>query len=277
MHQDDLGAVGREASFSTTNCGGPAPPVLAKTGTDSDADGGGEESQPVMDGYGCRTPEKHGGGTTVGTGGRGGRRRLVAGVAAGVLVLGAMALTGCAPSGQGGSGGGRVAEGTSDARWAEGITPRWMSERMGVEVPPTAQAAQAAYRVTSRFDTGLLTFTLTRAEGEDYLGKHPPEGRWLEPTAAQTGVPSHDFAHFGVPEPETLKDGVRYGYVCPGRAGAPGTAGASATEDDPYDTSDEKCVRLYAHEYAPERTRIYLRAHFEPGISPLPVPPSSTG
>jgi hypothetical protein len=224
-----------------------------------------------MDGYGRRTPEEHGGGVTAGIGGR---RRLVAGVTAGVLVLGAMTLTGCAPSGRGGSGGGHVAEGTSDARWAEGITPQWMSERMGVEVPPTAQAARAAYQVTSRFDTGLLTFTLTRAEGEGYLRKHPPEGRWLEPTAAQTDVPSHDFAHLGVPEPETFKDGVRYGYVCPSQAGA---AGAAATEDDPYDTSDEKCVRLYAHEYAPERTRIYLRAHFEPGISPLPATPSSTG
>jgi hypothetical protein len=228
-----------------------------------------------MGGYACRTPEEGGGGAKVGTGDRGSRRRLVVGVTAGVLVLGAMALAGCAPSGRD-SGGGRVAEDTSDARWAEGITPQWMSERMGVDIPPTAQAAQAAYQVTSRFDTGLLTFTLTRAEGEEYLRKHPPEGRWLEPTAAQTDIPSHNFARFGVPEPETLKDGTRYGYVCPDQAGATDTASASGAADDLYDTSDEKCVRLYAHAYTPTRTRIYLRAHFEPGISPLSATPSST-
>ncbi|MER6995212.1 hypothetical protein [Streptomyces sp. NPDC000410] len=58
---------------------------------------------------------------------------------------------------------------------------------------------------------------------------------------------------------------MRYGYVCPAKA-----PGAS----DAYDTSDERCVRLYAHAYSPQRTRIYLRAHFEPGISPLPTTPS---
>ncbi|MFV0134991.1 hypothetical protein ACLGIH_17460 [Streptomyces sp. HMX87] len=211
-----------------------------------------------------------------GAGGRGGRRRgLLAGLAVGgpALVL-AVAAAGRLLVGQDGAGG-RVTEDAADARWADGITPQWMSEVMGVGVPATARSPQAAYEVTSRFDTGLLTFTLTRSEAEAYLKRHPPSGAWLEPTSAPADATPHDFAHLGLREPEEFGAGVRYGYVCPG------TGGASAAPGDPYgapgahDTSDGRCVRLYAHEYSPQRTRIYLRAHFEPGISPLPATPAS--
>ncbi|MDX2827243.1 hypothetical protein PV416_40865 [Streptomyces ipomoeae] len=236
----------------------------------------------MNDVYAYRAPEEDGGG---GDGGRGGRRWwLVTGVAVGVLALsGVVTAAGWLLVGQGGdSAGGRAAEQAADARWAEGVTPEWMSEQMGLDVPVTARSPQAAYEVTSRFDTGLLTFTLTRSEAEAYLKEHPPEGKWLEPTSAQADVAPHDFAHLGLPEPETFKDGMRYGYVCPGAAETTEAPGASGTPDDPfgmsdaYDTSDESCVRLYAHEYSPNRTRIYLRAHFEPGISPLPATPSSS-
>ncbi|MET8766828.1 hypothetical protein [Streptomyces sp. NPDC004658] len=173
-----------------------------------------------------------------------------------------------------GGGADRAADRGADTRWAEGITPEWMSEHMGLDVPATARSAQAAYKVTSRFDTGLLTFTLTRSEAEAYLAKHHPSGTWLTPTAAQPDTPPSDFTHFGLPEPETFKDGTRYGDVCPGTDDEPaGTPGALTT--DPYDTPDADCTSLYAHEYAPNRTRIYLRTHFEPGISPLPTPSSA--
>ncbi|MFE5297304.1 hypothetical protein [Streptomyces sp. NPDC056632] len=226
------------------------------------------------------------------TGAGAGRGRLVAWAAAGAVLV-ALGAAGCGDQGNSGAGGGRTTTGgthapdrTTDSTWAEGITPAWMSKQMGLTVPATAQAPKAAYEITSRFDTGLLTFTLTRSEAEAYLKANPPKGKWLEPTAPATDVKPHDFAHFGLPEPETLKDGVRYGYVCPSPAtgdGGPGkpTGSPSPTSEDPfgspdaYDTSDGRCVSLYAHEYAPDRTRVYLRAHYEPGISPLPVPPSS--
>ncbi|MFJ4773351.1 hypothetical protein ACIP88_30315 [Streptomyces uncialis] len=38
---------------------------------------------------------------------------------------------------------------------------------------------------------------------------------------------------------------------------------------DAYDMSDERCVRLYAHEYSPDRIRVHLRAHHEPGLGDL--------
>jgi len=221
-----------------------------------------------MDPY--RAPEQ--GASGAGGGGGGRRRWLVAGVTAGVLALpGAVAATGWLLDGLGDAGD-RVTEQAAGARWAEGITPEWMSERMGLGIPATARSPQAAYEVTSRFDTGLLTFTLTRSEAEAYLEEYPPEGKWLEPTSAQADATSHDFAHFGLPEPETFEDGMRYGDVCPGSAETTGEPDIS----DAYGLSDKRCVSLYAHEYTPKRTRIYLRAHFEPGISPLPTPPPSS-
>ncbi|MEZ3181600.1 hypothetical protein KYY02_23790 [Streptomyces pimonensis] len=222
----------------------------------------------------CRVPEE----VASGTEGGGGRRPwLVAGVAAGVLVLsGAVAASGWLLGGPDDAGSGdRLEKAAADARWAEGITPEWMSERMGLGIPATARSPQAAYEVTSRFDTGLLTFTLTRSEAEAYLEEHPPEGMWLEPTSAQAGVAPHHFAHFGLPEPETFEDGMRYGHVCPGSAEATKAPDVSGV----YNSSSELCVSLYAHEYTPKRTRIYLRDHFDPGIGPLPTPPppASTG
>ncbi len=219
-----------------------------------------------------RAPEEATSGMEGGGGGH--RPWLVAGVAAGVLVLsGVLVAAGWLLGGPDDTGSGdRLEKEAADARWAEGITPEWMSERMGLDIPATARSPQAAYEVTSRFDTGLLTFTLTRSEAERYLEEHPPEGMWLEPISAQADVTSHDFAHLGLPEPETFKDGMRYGYVCPASTEATGEPDVSGV----YSSSDERCVSLYAHEYTPKRTRIYLRDHFEPGISPLPTPPSST-
>ncbi|MFD8676340.1 hypothetical protein ACFV1A_25070 [Streptomyces seoulensis] len=140
----------------------------------------------------------------------------------------------------------------ADAHWAEGITPQWMSTHMGLELPKTAGSPQAAYETTSRFDTGLLTFTLTRAQAEKFLAKYPPDGKWLTPSPSQPSKLPHDFAHLGLPESETLTTGMRYGDVCPGAS------------------SDPQCVNLYVHAYTPTHTRIYIRAHYEPGISPLP-------
>ncbi|WP_229896008.1 hypothetical protein [Streptomyces cinerochromogenes] len=151
-----------------------------------------------------------------------------------------------------------------------------MSGHMGVDIPAGARDARAGYQVTSRFDTGVLTFTLTRSQTRTFLAAYPPRGELLEPTAAATDVRTHDFRHLGVPEPESFKKGMRYGSVCPGTDPEP-TAGPDPLTD-PYGTSDAGCVSLYAHDYAPDRTRIYLRDHYEPGISPLPTaPPTSSG
>ncbi|WP_445394930.1 hypothetical protein ACSMX9_16865 [Streptomyces sp. LE64] len=156
-----------------------------------------------------------------------------------------------------------------------------MSKQLGLAVPPMAKSLKAAYKITIQFDTGLLTFTLTRSEAETYLKENPPKGKWLD-SPEPIDVAPRDFAHFGLPEPETLKSGVREGYVCPSGDEPSSVEVSPSASEDPLDSSyvagtyDERCVKLYAHDYSPERTRIYLRNHYEPGISPLPVAPSST-
>ncbi|MFI5945006.1 hypothetical protein ACIBCB_32865 [Streptomyces uncialis] len=209
---------------------------------------------------------------------RTGRARLVAWTVA--VLAGSLAAAGCGDQDNGGRGtrgADREAEQPSGSTWAAGITPEWMSKQMGLTVPATAKSAEAAYEITSRFDTGLLTFTLTSSEAERYLKENPPKGKWLRPTAAATDAEPHDFAHFGLPEPETVKDGVRYGHICPGADAPQATGTPSGPSEDPfgssdaYDMPDERCVRLYAHEYSPDRTRVYLRAHYDPGLSDLPA------
>ncbi|MER6202269.1 hypothetical protein ABT234_33495 [Streptomyces sp. NPDC001586] len=188
-------------------------------------------------------------------------RLLAVRAAAGVIAI-LLGVAGC--TGPAGSGDGTGP--TSGSGWAAGITPEWMSRQMGLPVPSTAGSPEAAYESTSRYDTGLLTFTLTRAEADTYLKENPPTGKLLEPTAA-AAVPPHDFAHFGLPEPETFKDGLRYGDVCPGSNTGGPTALPSGVPEA-YDTSEKRCVLLYLHAYAPDRTRVYLRAHYGPGTAP---------
>lgn len=203
--------------------------------------------------------------------------------------VGVFALSGVAC----GSGSGTVAdrhggdrtveeEDTAGMEWAKGITPEWMSEEMGLGIPAAARSPQAAYRITPRYDTGLLTFTLTRSEAQRYLENHPPEGEWLRPTPGQAKATTGEehFAHLGLPEPENFEEGVRYGYVCPRADGAgdePDSSGAAedwpgtSGEYDIEDSSDERCVALHAHEYAPDRTRIYFQVTFPSGTGPLPT------
>jgi len=101
-----------------------------------------------------------------------------------LLAAAALPMAGCGSGGKADDADGtRGGDTTSqrpadDSTWAEGITPEWMSEQMGLDIPPTARSAEAAYEITSQFDTGLLTFTLTRSEAEKYLAENPPQGKW---------------------------------------------------------------------------------------------------
>lgn len=61
------------------------------------------------------------------------------------------------------------------------------------------------------------------------------------------GDPGH-----GTPPLSRFDNGMRYGDVCPDASSAP------------------QCVNLYAHANPPTHTRIFVRAHYEPGIGPLP-------
>ncbi len=193
-----------------------------------------------------------------GSGGPARRRWILASVAAGALALVGTVAALLLTDENDEYTYGRVKETGPGIGRAEGVTPAWMSGRMGLDIPATAESAQAAYEGTARFDTGLLTFTLTHAEAEAYLSEHPPQGKWLEPTEAWTGAPADDFTHLGLPEPETFRKDIRYGNVCPGTLRRPGR------------TVRLRHVRRPVR--APVRPRVHTATH-----SHLPQDPFRTG
>ena len=145
--------------------------------------------------------------------------------------------------------------------WEAGATPAWMSEQIGLRVPGNAADRRAGYKVGERYDTGLLSFTLPAIEATAYLAPLTPKGtrmiRNLEPEPANYR-PAAGFAHLGLPEPETLVNGLLKGGFCPDNVDSPDA------EHLAY------CVKVFSHEYTPGMTRIYLRSTIEPGLTPPP-------
>lgn len=146
--------------------------------------------------------------------------------------------------------------------WEDGATPAWMSDRMGVRIPATASDRRAGYKVGERYDTGLLSFVLPTDEAETYTGRliqdgtemiknFHPEEKDYRPAAA--------FGHLGLAEPETFVQGLRRISLCPDDL---------ATPEGKY---LQRCIDLFAHEFTPGTTRIYVRSTIEPSVTPPPA------
>ncbi|MEV6394385.1 hypothetical protein AB0M39_06300 [Streptomyces sp. NPDC051907] len=147
--------------------------------------------------------------------------------------------------------------------WKSGATPDWLSDEIGIRIPAKASDRRAGYKTGQRYDTGLLSFTLSSQEADVYTSRlirngtkmirnFHPEKKDYRPAAA--------FAHLGLTEPETLVEGLRKVSLCP---------------DDlktPEGRYLQRCVDLFAHEFKPGSTRIYVRSTIEPGVTP----PSAT-
>lgn len=149
--------------------------------------------------------------------------------------------------------------------WEDGATPAWMSGQMGIRIPGAASDRRAGYKAGQRHDTGLLSFVLPSQEAGAYtdrlvredtemLGNFHPEKQDYRPAAA--------FAHLGLAEPETFVQGLRTTSLCPDEL---------TTPEGKY---LQLCVDLFAHEFKPGTTRIYVRSTIEPSVTP---PPASTG
>ncbi|MET9654731.1 hypothetical protein ABZZ44_31275 [Streptomyces sp. NPDC006460] len=155
--------------------------------------------------------------------------------------------------------------------WAAGATPAWTSERLGLPIPAGAADRRAGYKSGERYDTGLLSFTLPTREATAYLAPLTPKGTRLirntEPRGADFSR-ADGFAHLGLPEPETLVEGLLHGDACPGAATVPDDA-------DPADIDPGRCAEVYAHEVTPGTTRLYLRSTFESGRTPPPAVPTT--
>ncbi|MFD9499315.1 hypothetical protein [Streptomyces sp. NPDC060035] len=146
--------------------------------------------------------------------------------------------------------------------WEDGATPVWMSGHMGIRIPEAASDRRAGYKVGQRYDTGLLSFVLPSREAETYTNRLVPDGTQLIPNSSPEKKdyrPAARFAHLGLVEPETLVQGLTRGGVCPDEL---------TTPEGKY---LQRCVDLFAHEFNPGTTRIYLRSIIEPSVTPPPT------
>ncbi|WP_405190096.1 hypothetical protein OG473_11875 [Streptomyces anulatus] len=143
--------------------------------------------------------------------------------------------------------------------WEDGATPAWMSDQLGIRIPEGASDRRSGYKTGQRYDTGLLSFVLPNEEAERYtgrlirngtemIGNSHPEEKGYRPAAA--------FGHLGLPEPETFVQGLRKSSLCPDGLASP---------EGKY---LQRCVDLFAHEFTPGTTRIYVRSTIEPSITP---------
>ncbi|MCX4393908.1 hypothetical protein [Streptomyces sp. NBC_01767] len=146
--------------------------------------------------------------------------------------------------------------------WEDGATPAWMSGQMGIRIPEAASDRRAGHKGGQRYDTGLLSFVLPADEAETYtgrlirngtkmIGNFHPEKKDYRPAAA--------FGHLGLPEPETLVEGLRKISLCPDEL---------TTPEGMY---LQRCVDLFTHEFEPGTTRIYVRSTIEPSVTPPPA------
>ncbi|MFJ8706933.1 hypothetical protein ACIREB_12020 [Streptomyces anulatus] len=143
--------------------------------------------------------------------------------------------------------------------WEGGVTPDWLSDQLGIRIPEGASDRRSGYKTGQRYDTGLLSFVLPSEEAERYtgrlirdgtemIGNSHPEEKGYRPAAA--------FGHLGLPEPETFVQGLRKSSLCPDDLASP---------EGKY---LQRCVDLFAHEFTPGTTRIYVRSTIEPSITP---------
>ncbi|MER7729587.1 hypothetical protein ABTX80_01760 [Streptomyces erythrochromogenes] len=185
-----------------------------------------------------------------GGGGRGRpwRRRLAVGawVFSGLCVLGVLGTVLMVVYGAGES-----AERGKACCWEEHATPEWTAKTMGFRVPETATDRRAGLHTNDQYDVALLAFTVTTAEADRFLEPLQPEGTQLVRNThpKEPGYTRSDgFSHLGLPEPETFVEGMRIGGLC---------RGDSKT---PEGQAVRFCTDIYAHEFEPGTTRIYLWA-----------------
>lgn len=147
----------------------------------------------------------------------------------------------------------------SECCWKSSATPDWVSKEIGVRIPAGATDRRAGYRIGERWDEAILTFSLSDSEARAYVARLMPEGRQMVPKLNPRKYDLPDsFERLGLTDPEAL-EGVLKSSFCP---------------DNGIDTVEGKrlrtCARFFTYAHAPDKTRIYVRAHFEPGISPPP-------
>ncbi|WP_331720568.1 hypothetical protein OG851_42245 (plasmid) [Streptomyces sp. NBC_00161] len=146
--------------------------------------------------------------------------------------------------------------------WEQNATPEWVAKTMGLQVPQTATDRRAGLHTNVQYDVALLAFTVPTAEADRLLQPLLREGTQMARNRhpEEPGYTRSDgFTHLGLPEPETLVEGLRITSVCPRDAKTP-ESGALRL-----------CTKIHAHEFQPGTTRIYLWAGSD---APIEKPPA---
>ncbi|MFG2295584.1 hypothetical protein [Streptomyces sp. NPDC048603] len=146
--------------------------------------------------------------------------------------------------------------------WQENATPEWTAGVLGLRVPETATDRRAGLHSNEQYDAALLAFTVTTAEADRFVRPLRREGTRMLPNPKpekQGFTRSDGFTHLGLPEPETLVQGMLSTSVCPREAKTP-ESGALRL-----------CAQLHTHELQPGTTRVYIWAGSD---APIERPPS---
>ncbi|KJY37719.1 hypothetical protein VR46_29965 [Streptomyces sp. NRRL S-444] len=146
--------------------------------------------------------------------------------------------------------------------WEQTATPEWVARTMGLQVPQTATDRRAGLHTNVQYDVALLAFTVPTTEADRLLQPLLREGAQMARNRhpEEPGYTRSDgFTHLGLPEPETLVEGMRITSVCPRDAKTP--------ESDAL----RLCTKIHAHEFQPGTTRIYLWAGSD---APIEKPPA---
>ncbi|MFJ3926818.1 hypothetical protein [Streptomyces sp. NPDC090022] len=146
--------------------------------------------------------------------------------------------------------------------WEENATPEWTAGVLGLRVPETATDRRAGLHTNAQYDAALLAFTVTTAEADVFLKPLRREGTQLLPNRnpeAPGHTRSDGFTHLGLPEPETLVEGVRSTSVCPREAQTPESAALRL------------CAEIHAHELRPGVTRVYIWAGSDAALAKPPA------
>jgi hypothetical protein len=135
--------------------------------------------------------------------------------------------------------------------WEKGVTPAKLSDRIGISIPEGATDRRAAVKSNSRYDTGILAFTLAEDTADGYLARMVPGDTKMianvapKPDAYKGDAP---FTHLGLTEPETITSNLGKTSLCPEDTETPGGKHL------------RHCVDIYAHQFEPGSTRIYIRS-----------------
>jgi hypothetical protein len=146
-------------------------------------------------------------------------------------------------------------ENTDACCWRDGATPESLSAEIGIRIPETASDRRAGHKSGDRADTGVLALTLPVEEADVYTSRLIRDGTEmisnLHPEK-ESYRPPDGFAHLGLPEPETLVEGLRKISVCP------------ESLHTPEGRQLRSCINLIAHEYRRSHTRLYVKSTLAP-------------